>query len=79
MSLPNGTYRTKAGSEVRISGKHSGVASIDFDWFEEAGACCDCQPSPYPLEGRLEWSCDVCGGGFAELYPVEEAVHEEAT
>ena len=41
MSLPNGHYRTAAGSEMWISGKHDGVSEVSFDWFEE-DACLDC-------------------------------------
>ena len=65
--LPVGQYRTVAGSTVVVSGAHGGVARVEFDWFEEPGACCDCQPCPYPVDGRLVWSCEVCGGGSADL------------
>jgi hypothetical protein len=67
MKLGNGTYRTKAGSTLTISGKHSGIAEVEFDWLEE-GACCDCQANAYPDDdGFLTWDCDECGGGKAEL------------
>jgi hypothetical protein len=69
MSLPQGTYRTAAGSVVRISGKHAGVATVEFDWLEEGG-CIDCEPNPMPVDGTLEWSCETCGGGSARLMPV---------
>ena len=62
-------YRTKAGSTVILSGQHCGIATVDFDWLEE-NACCDCVPSPYPVDGYLTWECDYCGGGSAELEEV---------
>ncbi len=67
--LKNGLYRTRAGSTVRISGEHSGIYEIAFDWVEEGDACADCVPSIYG--GYLSWHCG-CGGGCAELFPVEE-------
>lgn len=42
--MPSEIYRSEAGSEVKVSGKHMGIVEIDFDWFEE-GACCDAEPS----------------------------------
>lgn len=74
--MKNGTYYTKAGSRLEISGKHSGIATLDFDWFEEGG-CIDCKPNPYP-EGDggdwyITWACDYCGGGRARL---EDQKHE---
>lgn len=71
MTLPNGKYKTAAGSTLEVSGKHSGIYKVDFDWFEE-GACIDCQCEPYPEEWdkddwRLIWHCDYCGGGNAKL------------
>lgn len=36
-------FKSAAGSTVTVSGKHQGVFTIDFDWFEE-GACCDSYP-----------------------------------
>lgn len=75
MSLPNGKYRTKAGSTLEISGKHSGIAAVEFDWLEEDNACCDCDAQAYPSPGQdgwyLVWDCDECGGGRALLYPAE--------
>ena len=62
-----GIYRTEAGSIVEITGKHCGVVSVDFDWFEEGG-CCDCVPEPYPEEDLLVWNCVLCGGGSAKLF-----------
>ena len=37
MGLPNGIYRTAAGSTVTISGKYSGISAVEFDWLEEGG------------------------------------------
>ena len=70
MSLPNGHYRTAAGSEMWVSGKYGGVSEVSFDWLEE-GACLDCQVSAYDADGRLAWTCEECGGGSAELLPGE--------
>lgn len=69
--LKNGTYKTKSGSRVTISGKHSGISRVNFDWFEE-DACFDCEVSAYPEEIEtgvyaLIWTCEICGGGHAEL------------
>lgn len=69
MKLPDGEYRTKAGSEMTIE-KNGGRSRVAFDWFEEENACCDCQPSAYEEDGRLVWSCDECGGGSAELIKI---------
>ena len=68
MSLPNGRYRTAAGSEMRVSGNHGGRSEVSFDWLEEGG-CLDCQASAYDRDGMLVWECDECGGGSAELFP----------
>jgi hypothetical protein len=73
-SLPNGHYRTKAGSTVEVYGQHSGCVRVSFDWFEEPDACCDCVVEPYPENWgdgthRLTWRCDHCGGGSAVLEP----------
>ena len=68
MKLPNGKYRTKAGSTVEVSGAHSGRFNIEFDWFEEPGACIDCRPSVE--EGRLVWNCEEHESGSAELVAV---------
>lgn len=70
MSLPNGRYRTVAGSEVVISGRHGGRAEVTFDWLEELSACPDCVVDPYPHDGELTWECDHCGGGSAALHRV---------
>lgn len=65
MSLPNGHYITANGSEMWVNG---GRSRVDFDWFEEAEACCDCQPEAYAdSDGYLVWYCDQCGGGKAKL------------
>ena len=69
MKLPNGHYKTAAGSEMRISGTHSGRSVVDFDWLEE-GACVDCRVSAYEHDGDLIWECDRCSGGRAALMPV---------
>ena len=71
MSLPTGHYRTAAGSEMWISGEHGGISDVSFDWTEE-DACPYCRASPYEHDGRLVWECEVCGGGSAELFPVDE-------
>jgi hypothetical protein len=81
VTLPNGHYRTEAGSTVEVYGKHSGSVRVSFDWLEERGACCDCQVDPYPEhwgggEYRLMWHCEDCDGGSAVLEPDPEA--EEA-
>jgi len=73
VKLPNGAYRTAAGSTLKISGKHGGIGEVSFDWSEEPNACSDCRPSPYPDEDRLTWQCDYCGGGSAKLFLVEAA------
>ena len=65
MTLSNGKYRTAHGSRVEISGRYSGIYSIEFDWFEEDGTCCECDPSIY--EDRLVWSCSYHDGGSAPL------------
>lgn len=76
----NGTYETKAGSIVKISGKYSGIAEVEFDWLEE-NACIDCEPNPYPEDQGdsliLTWSCDYCSGGHAVLTPLEEEDYQE--
>ena len=74
MTLPNGKYRTEHGSTMEISGTHGGISKVEFDWFEEPGACCDCIAQPYPDEGRLRWTCADCGGGSAKLYPDDGSV-----
>ena len=89
MKLENGTYRTKAGSTVTLSGTHGGIASAVFDWLEEDGACCDCQCDPYPEhwgndeygnpEFRLTWFCGVCDGGSARLMPVSDSKDNRPT
>jgi hypothetical protein len=66
--------RTPNGSTVTISGKHMGIYSIDFDWFEE-DACCDCEPDIDSSRATnwttLIWGCCECSGGQAPLLPVE--------
>ena len=68
--LPNGEYRTDAGSTLRVSGKYSGIFEVEFDWFEEM-ACCDCHASAHPEqyddEWFLVWHCEICDGGQAKI------------
>lgn len=68
--LPNGHYKTDHGSQMWISGNYSGVSRVEFDWFEEPDACCDCVVSAYESDGRMVWTCDQCGGGSADLHLV---------
>jgi hypothetical protein len=69
--LPNGSYRTEAGSLLEVSGKHGGIFALEFDWFEE-NACCDCNasaaPELYGDEWVIVWDCETCGGGEAKLF-----------
>jgi len=69
--MKKGTYKTKGGSIVEVSGKHSGIFNIDWDWVEE-DACDSCEPDVDHLNERLVWYCDYCGGGSAELKAVDE-------
>lgn len=65
-------YRTEHGSTVRVSGKHRGIISIEFDWFEE-DACPDAHPTADvsdPHDPVLSWECDCCGYGEARLIPL---------
>jgi hypothetical protein len=77
MTLPNGSYRTKAGSTLQLSGLHGGISLVSFDWFEESHACIECHVEPYPQEFageyRMVWSCDDCGCGSAALFPKGES------
>lgn len=72
--LANGKYKTAAGSTLVVSGKHSGIFTVEFDWFEE-GACVDCAVNTRPDYDEeswwLTWDCDECGGGRAQLIEVE--------
>jgi hypothetical protein len=77
-SLPNGFYKTKAGSQLEISGSHGGIVRLSFDWCEEPDACCECRPDPYPQkfdenDFRITWNCTRCDGGSAQLFPNEES------
>jgi len=65
--LPPGNYKTKSGSTMTISGECGGISKVDFDWFEEPSACCDCVPEPYDEDGFLSWNCEYCGHGLAKL------------
>jgi hypothetical protein len=68
-------YRTERGSRVEISGKHRGITSIVFDWFEE-GACSKAKHN-IVVEGlashepMLFWSCECCIPGTAVLFRCE--------
>lgn len=69
-------YRTAAGSEVEISGKHNGIVTIDFDWFEE-NACPEARPvadTLHPDDPVLTWCCPCCDPGAARLQVVSEPV-----
>lgn len=66
--LPDGKYRTEAGSTMQIS-KNGGVSHVSFDWVEEPNACCDCSVDAYEMDGRMVWTCDYCEGGSADLLP----------
>ena len=70
--LPNGHYRTAAGSEMWISGENGGRSAVAFDWLEE-GACPECEVDPYDFDGMLLWHCEECNGGSAQLYPANPA------
>jgi len=62
-------YSTAHGSRVEISGRHRGIVTIDFDWFEE-GACVEAHPSCEtmdPTDAWLYWQCECCGFGQAKL------------
>ena len=65
--LTPGTYITKYGSEVTIRDK--GGVIINFDWFEERGACDDCKPEVDSDDELLIWECEYCDGGSAKLEP----------
>ncbi len=67
--MKNGTYKTKAGSIVEVSGKYNGIFTIDWDWVEEA-ACDSCTPDVDPLNEMLVWYCDYCDGGKTDLLEV---------
>lgn len=80
--LPNGEYRTKSGSTMRIYGSRSERRDIVFDWLEE-GACIECDVDSMPEqdhEGRwfLFWGCNDCGGGSAEIFPEAQMDLEDA-
>lgn len=77
MRLPNGLYRTSAGSTLTVAGDHGGMFTVSFDWLEESGACSDCRVDPAPDEGRMVWSCAQCGGGSAELFPLVTPKQEQ--
>lgn len=69
MKLPDGNYRTEAGSTLTLL-NNGGRSLVEFDWYEEEGACCDCRVNVYPDGEYLTWHCDECAGGYAKLYPV---------
>lgn len=62
--MENGKYVTKNGSTMIVM---NGKSQVEFDWFEEDNACCDCVVEPYDVDGYLVWNCNVCGGGEAKL------------
>lgn len=66
----HGLYRTEYGSTMRISGANGGISEVEFDWFEEDGACCDCRPEPYADDGFLVWRCNL-HRGKAQLFRVD--------
>ena len=73
MSLSNGIYRTGAGSRLEVSGKHCGSFRLTFEYFDEAGACFECEPNPVPEEWapgewRVTWTCRCHQPGSARLY-----------
>jgi len=73
--LANGKYQTEKGSICEISGEHSGISKISFDWFEE-DACSDCEIDSYPEQfdaddWRIVWHCLHCDGGNALLKKLE--------
>lgn len=66
--MPQGKYRTAAGSELEV--KPNGGCTVWFDWFEEPDACVECRPDPMPDdEGYLVWSCDEHNGGKSKWLP----------
>jgi hypothetical protein len=66
--IPDGEYRTEAGSSVTVK---NGRSAVEFDWFEEGNACIECTvdiPPDWDLDHYiLVWSCEECGGGHADL------------
>jgi hypothetical protein len=74
MTLPNGTYRTKAGSTVELTGMSGGISRVSFDWLEEPNACIECHVDVTPQDWgdgthHLVWWCEHCSGGSAVLFP----------
>lgn len=61
--MPSEIYRSAAGSEVTVSGKHMGIVTIDFDWFEEE-ACIEADPY-FDRDDRQDpaiiATCECCG------------------
>lgn len=55
---------------MEIYGKFGGISEVQFDWLEEENACLDCRPNAYDDDGYLTWTCEVCGGGSAEWFPL---------
>lgn len=64
-------YRTEANSIVKV--RNGRCVWVDFDWFEEENACCDCESDPDATRDsgfqRLYWTCAFCEGGSAALSP----------
>lgn len=70
MRLPKGHYVTAAGSQIEIFGKYGMAWRGTFDRLEED--CCDWCNVVDVDDGCLVWECECCGGGRAELKPVED-------
>lgn len=72
-------YGTRNGSSVRVEGRHSGIITVNFDWFEE-DACIGCIPDldETRLSGfkTLFWTCEECGGGEAALRLIHDTRRE---
>lgn len=61
--MPSEIYRSSAGSEVTVSGKHMGIVAIDFDWFEEDG-CIEADAEfdrSDPKDPAIIATCECCG------------------
>lgn len=62
-------YRTAAGSRVQVSGKHRGIFTVSFDWWEER-ACIEATPAADvsdPADAWLRWECPCHEPGMARL------------
>ena len=81
MTLPNGKYRTKAGSTLEITGHYPRVGALarnlQFDYNEESPACVECLVNHSALQAHdgnwfLTWECTEHESGSAQLFPVED-------